>query len=69
MTTTTTTTTYWINTIDSDVWPAWASLCATVTPAAQDSGRCAYRATTARAGELEAALEADDGVIEYRVEG
>jgi hypothetical protein len=61
----TTTATYSINCTDAEAPPAWAALCATLTPGAQDSGRCRYAVTTARPGALEAMLEADASVIEY----
>jgi len=61
-------TNYWINTIDSDEWPAWAALCVSVVPGAQSGGNCAYHARTEQAEALEAALDADDSVIAYTTE-
>ena len=57
--------TYSINLTDSDSTPAWLSLCATATPGAQDSGRVRYTVTTEQPAALEAALDADDAVLEY----
>lgn len=62
--------TYWVNTADSDTPSAWMSIASAVRPGAQDSGRCAFHVEVAagRVADLEAALDADDGVIEYRAE-
>lgn len=60
-----TTATYTINLTDSEQTPAWMALCATATPGAQDSGRVRYTVTTEQPDALEAALDADDAVLEY----
>lgn len=65
MTNNTTLTAYSINVADSDTAPAWLALCATVAMGAQDSGRQRMTVTTAQPSALEAALAADDTVIEY----
>ena len=65
MTNNTTLTAYSINVTDSDAAPAWLALCATVAMGAQDSGRQRMTVTTAQPAALEAALAADDTVIEY----
>jgi hypothetical protein len=65
MTNNTTLTAYSINVADSDTAPAWLALCATVAMGAQDSGRQRMTVTTAQPAALEAALAADDTVIEY----
>lgn len=62
------TTTYSINLTDGDSAPAWMSLCTTATPGAQDSGRVRYTVTTEQPEALEAALDADDSVIEYETQ-
>ncbi len=63
------TTKYIINTIDSDETSEWMSLCETVRPGNQDSGRCQFAAWTDRQAELEAALDADDSVVSYYEQG
>ena len=63
-----TTATYTINLTDSEQTPAWMALCATATPGAQDSGRVRYTVTTEQPDALEAALDADDDVLEYERE-
>lgn len=66
-----TTTTYSVNAIDADNWPAAfrAPGVLSVTPGAQDSGRCRFAVTVAADAQtgFEAALNADDAVIEYSV--
>ena len=59
--------TYSINTIDSETAPAWMAITAKVIPGAQDSGRCRFSVdvTEEKEADLIAALDADDGVIEY----
>lgn len=69
MTNNTTLTAYSINVADSDTAPAWLALCATVAMGAQDSGRQRMTVTTAQPSALEAALAADDTVIEYTADG
>jgi hypothetical protein len=63
--TTMTTRTYSINTTDSETPAAWMGLCTTAQAGEQDSGRVRYTATTEQPEALEAALDADDGVLEY----
>lgn len=59
--------TYTVNMIDSDKPAAWMGLPSTVAvrPGAQDSGRVRYAVDTTDASALEAALDADDDVLEY----
>lgn len=58
--------TYTINAVDSETQSAWMRLVTSLVSGAQDSGYCRYTVTTDDAAALEAALEADDGVVEYR---
>lgn len=58
-------TTYEINMVDSETPSAWMELCLTMVPGGQDSGRCNFRVTTEHPEALEAALEADRGVLSY----
>ena len=60
--------TYSINLTDSETPPTWLALCVTATPGAQDSGRVRYTVTTSQPEALEAALDADESVIEYGVQ-
>lgn len=62
-----TTTNYSVQMTDSETPAAWMSLPCVVslTPGAQDSGRCRFAVVTSDAAALEAALESDDSVIEY----
>lgn len=57
--------TYIVNTIDSEIAPEWMNVATEVTPGAQDSGRCRFAVETSDPAALEAALDADDEVIEY----
>lgn len=56
---------YSIQMTDSETPAAWMSLCKTATPGNQDSGRVRYIVTTEQPEALEAALDADDDVIQY----
>ena len=66
-----TTTTYALNMIDSNEPAAWmgAEHVVSCVPGAQDSGKCVFVVETTDAAALEAALEADDDVIGYKVRG
>jgi hypothetical protein len=61
---------YHVNMIDSDTPATWMGLPCVVrlTPGPQDSGRCGYTVETTDPTALEAALDADDDVIEYAEE-
>lgn len=63
------TTTYTINCTDTDRPTPWhdAPGIVSATPGNQDSGRCRWTVVTADPDALEAALDADDAVIEYDV--
>ena len=58
---------YSINTMDTEPPPAWMSIAAKVTPAAQDSGKCRYNVDVSAENEkaLLSALDSDDSVIDY----
>ena len=62
--------TYTLNMIDSDKPASWmlADYVTDCRPLAQDSGRCAFRVVTSDPKALEAALDADDDVLEYEAQ-
>lgn len=70
--TTTTTIVYSVNTVDSETWPAAFATAgvATVTPGAQDSGRCRYAVTVQSdaCADFERALADDAAVIDFAVD-
>jgi hypothetical protein len=59
--------TYTINSLDTDAPAAWMEIARTVTPGAQDSGRCRFRAEVeeSRRWAFESALEIDMDVIDW----
>lgn len=69
--------TYRISMIDTEKTPAWLDLCESQSGGDQDSfvregevvGRYVFTATTEQPAALEAALDADDGVLEYEEAG
>ena len=62
-------TTYTVNMIDSETPAAWMDLpgLKMVSSGPQDSGRCRFTFEVEDVAAFEAALEADDNVLEYAV--